>query len=584
MVSLNINNTPVTVSEGTTILEAARAAGVDIPHLCFLKDINEIGACRVCCVEIEGENKLVPSCNNVVAEGMQVRTNSPRVRQARRRNLELILSQHDTNCAVCVRNGSCQLQKLSKELNIYDDFYEKNLPNKRQRQWSDSFALVRDAAKCIKCMRCVQVCDKIQSLGVWDLAGTGSRTRVDTSKNRMISEADCSLCGQCITHCPVGALYAREDTSVVAKALNDPNKIVVAQIAPAVRTAWVESLGLDPEEITVNHLCAALREAGFDYIFDTSFSADLTIMEEGTELLERLKAGDLDEAPMFTSCCPGWVRFLKSQFPEMTDKLSTAKSPQQMFGALIKSYFAEQTGKKPEDIFSVSIMPCSAKKSECDLPTMKPDGVPDVDCVLTTREVVRLIQSNCIDVSSLAPSDFDSLMQAYSGAGVIFGATGGVMEAALRSAHYLVVGENAPAEAFYDVRDTGTGNAVWREAEFDLAGTKVRVAVTSGLRNARALVNAVKSGQANYDFVEIMACPGGCSGGGGQPIHTDDLERAGSRGALLYQLDAANALRYSHENPDILKVYGEYLEAPCSEKAHHLLHTDHFGWDMPKQD
>lgn len=583
MVNLTINDTPISVPEGTTIMDAARQAGIDIPSLCYLKDLNEIGACRVCCVEILGENKLVPSCNNVVSEGMFVFTNSPRVKQARRRNLELLLSQHDTNCAVCVRNGTCKLQKLAKEQNIYDTYFEKDIPSKRQREWETDFPLIRDAGKCIKCMRCVQVCDKIQSLNIWDLAGTGSRTRVDTSHNRRITEADCSLCGQCITHCPVGALYAREDTSKVNKALSDPNKIVVAQIAPAVRTAWVESLGLDPEEITVNHLAAALKRIGFDYVFDTSFSADLTIMEEGTELLERLGKGDLSEYPMFTSCCPGWVRFLKGQFPELTGQLSTAKSPQQMFGSVIKSYFAEQIGKKREDIVSVSIMPCSAKKAECALPTMQVDGNPDVDYVLTTREIVRMIEADRIDVERIVPVEFDSLMRDYSGAGVIFGATGGVMEAALRSAYFLVTGENAPADAFTDVRDTENATGKWREAEFSIKGTPIRVAVTSGLGNARALCEAIKDGDVKYDFVEVMACPGGCSGGGGQTIHLDDQERAHSRAEVLYNLDAKADLRRSHENPDIQKLYDDYLGKPCGHLAHELLHTDHFGWDMPNQ-
>lgn len=588
MVNLTINGNCVSVPEGTTILNAARLAGIEIPSLCYLKDLNEIGACRVCCVEIEGENKLVPSCNNKAAEGMVVYTNSPRVKQARRRNLELLLSQHDTNCAVCVRNGSCQLQKLAKEQNIYDTYFQKNIPSKKQREWDQNFPLIRDAGKCIKCMRCVQVCDKVQSLNIWDLAGTGSRTRVDTSNNRLISESDCSLCGQCVTHCPVGALYGREDTMKVTRALQNPNRITVAQIAPAVRTAWAENLGLPVEETTVNHLAHALKQLGFDYVFDTSFAADLTIMEEGSELLSRLQKGELQEYPMFTSCCPAWVRFLKGQFPELTGQLSTAKSPQQMFGAITKSYFADKINADPADIVTVSIMPCISKKSEADLETMKRGGIPDVDYVLTTREISRMIAADNIDVSSLEPIEFDSIMQSAAGAGVIFGASGGVMEAALRSAYYLVTGENPPADAFAGVREKEKGDASWLEAEYEIAGTPVRVAVTSGLANARALCEAIVDHSVHYDFVEIMACPGGCSNGGGQTIHLDNLVDRQAvtrcRQDLLYDLDASSAIRFSHENPDIQMLYDEYLIKPQSHRAHELLHTDHFAWDMPKQD
>lgn len=586
MVNLTINNIPVSVPEGTTILDAAAANGIEIPSLCYLKNLNEIGACRVCCVEIEGENKLVPSCNNKVEEGMVIYTNSPRAKRARRRNLELLLSQHDTNCAVCVRNGACQLQKLAKEQNIYDTYFEKNIPSKKQREWDRSFPLIRDAGKCIKCMRCIQVCDKVQSLNIWDLAGTGSRTRVDTSHNRLISESDCSLCGQCVTHCPVGALYGREDTMKVTREIQNPDKIVVAQIAPAVRTAWAENMWLDPEHATVNHLAAALKKLGFDYVFDTSFSADLTIMEEGSELLERLKNGELEEYPMFTSCCPGWVRFLKGQYPELTGSLSTAKSPQQMFGAVSKSYFAEKIGRNPEDIVTVSIMPCISKKAECDLPTMKTNGVKEVDYSLTTREISRMIAADNIDISLIEPVEFDSLMQAYTGAGVIFGATGGVMEAALRSAYYLVTGENPDPDAFMEVRDHEENGGAWRDAEFVIDGTPIRVAVTSGLGNARALCEAIINKKVKYDFVEVMACPGGCANGGGQTIHLesmDNLALAKARADLLYRLDNQSDIRFSHENPDIIKLYDEYLGAPMSHKAHELLHTDHFAWDMPEQ-
>ena len=399
MVKLTINGKNVEVKEGTTILDAASQAGIRIPTLCFLKDINEIGACRVCVVEVKDCAKLVTACNNEVWDGMEVFTNSPKVRESRRNNVELILSQHDCKCATCVRSGNCSLQTISNDLGILDLPFEIELPRSR---WPMEFPLIRDAGKCIKCMRCVQVCDKIQSLNIWDVAGTGSRTTVDVSRNRKINESDCALCGQCITHCPVGALRERDDRRRVLDALADPEKITVVQLAPAVRTSWGESFGLSREFATVKRLVAALRQIGFDYIFDTNFSADLTIMEEGSEFLERLKKGDLERYPMFTSCCPGWVRFMKSQYPDMVHQLSSAKSPQQIFGAVAKSYYAQLLGVDPSRIFSLSIMPCIAKKHECDIPVMNDAGAgQDVDAVLTTREVVRLIRSEHIDPSRL---------------------------------------------------------------------------------------------------------------------------------------------------------------------------------------
>lgn len=577
MVNLMINRLSVSVPEGTTILEAARSAGVHIPHLCYLKEINEIGACRICSVEVEGEDKLITACNNVVREGMKVTTNSARVRRAARTNLELILSQHNCKCALCVRSGNCQLQKLANDFGILENPFEEDLPTGKWAQWNEKFPLIRDSDKCIKCMRCVQICDKVQSLNVWDLEATGSRTRVDVSGNRRIEEADCSLCGQCITHCPVGALRERSDVDAVMNALEDPEITTVVQIAPAVRTAWGESIGLPPEQATVNRLAGALRQLGFNYVFDTSYSADLTIMEEGSEFLERLQKGDLKQYPMFTSCCPGWVRFIKSQYPELVGQLSTSKSPQQMFGAVIKTYFAKKIGVAPDKICCVSIMPCVAKKAEADLPTMQSvPGVKDVDYVLTTREVLRMLRAERISVHKVWETPFDRLMGDYTGAGVIFGATGGVMEAALRTASYLVTGKNPAPEAFRAVRDNGEPKP-WREATYDLNGTELRVAVASGLGNARKLCDELLKGRVHYDFVEIMACPGGCSGGGGQPIHCDDKERAAERGQVLYSLDRGMPLRFSHENLDVQALYREELGAPLSEKAEELLHTDHFA-------
>lgn len=570
MVKITIDNKTVTVEQGTTILEAAKKAGFNIPTLCYLEKHNEIGACRVCCVEVEGEDKLVASCNSFVKDGMVVYTNSPKVRTARRINLELILSEHDCQCPTCVRSGNCSLQKLANDLNIIDVPYETKLEKNKKY---DNFPLVRTASKCIKCMRCIQVCEKVQSLGIWDLLSSGTKAGVEVSQGVKINEK-CALCGQCITHCPTGALRERDDTEKVRDALENKDKITVVQIAPAVRAAWAESLGIENDEATVGKMVAAAKALGFNYVFDTNFAADLTIMEEGSEFVERLTNGG--KMPMFTSCCPGWVRFMKAEYPEFTDNLSTAKSPQQMFGAVAKSYFAEKLGVDPKNIFCVSIMPCVAKKHECAIPNLNDAcGDPDVDIVLTTREFVRMIKADYINVKELSEEKFDSVLGESSGAAVIFGATGGVMEAALRSAYFLVTGENPDAEAFTVVR----GPKDRREAEININGTVVRVAVTSGLGNTRSLLEDIKSGRKEYDFVEIMACPGGCSGGGGQPIH-DNVELAVERGAKLYELDSNNPIRFSHENPEILTLYNEYLEKPLSHKSHHLLHTDLNEWSL----
>ena len=574
MVNLTINNIQIQVEEGTTILQAAKLVGIDIPTLCYLKDINEIGACRVCVVEVEGSDRVVASCNNIVQEGMVVKTNSPKAREARRLNTQLLLSQHDCHCPSCVRSGNCSLQKVANDLGIIDIPFEREIP---ENNWDKTFPLIRDESKCIRCMRCIQVCHKIQDLDVWDLVGSGSRTTVGVSLGRTIREADCSLCGQCITHCPVGALKERDDTERVLAAIADPDVTTVVQIAPAVRAAWGEAIGLDRDEATINKLVDALRKIGIDYIFDTNFSADLTIMEEGSEFIEKLTHKDEYSWPMFTSCCPGWVRFMKSQYPEYVKNLSTAKSPQQMFGAVAKTYFAEKAGIAPGRIFSISIMPCTAKKHECDIPVMKDAASgQDVDVVLTTREIDRIIRMFNIDAKSLKDAEFDSPLGDGTGAAVIFGATGGVMEAALRSAYFLVTGENPDPDAFAEVR----GLKGWKENTFEINGITVKTATVSGLGNTRQLMEAVKRGEVEYDFVEVMACPGGCAGGGGQPIWEGE-ELAGVRGENLYKLDAENPIRFSHENPAVQTLYKDYLGAPLSHKAHHLLHTDHEAWEMP---
>ena len=454
-----------------------------------------------------------------------IHTNSRKVWKVRRNNLQLLLSQHDVNCALCVRNGNCSLQTLASEMDIRMVPFDKQIPFQKG---SRKFPLIKDYTKCIKCMRCIQVCDKVQTCSIWDVVNTGSRATVDVKNVLRLEESDCTLCGQCLTHCPVGALIERDDTGKVWDALDDPEKIVVVQIAPSVRAAWGEDLGLKPEFATVKRLAAALRQVGFDYIFDTDFSADLTIMEEASEFLEKLKNKDHEKFPMFTSCCPGWVRFVKGYFPEFVDQVSTAKSPQQMFGAIAKSYYAKILNVDPNRIFSVSIMPCISKKQECALPVMNDAGAgQDVDVVLTTREIDRMIKAAHIIPQGLKEEELDMPLGLGSGAGVIFGATGGVMEAALRTASYFVTGKNPDPDAFRQVR----GMQGWREAEFDLAGQTLKVAMVNGLGNARKLLKKLKKGKVSYDFVEVMACPGGCVGGGGQPIH-DGYEMAPERGEI----------------------------------------------------
>lgn len=578
MVNITIDTQKISVPEGTTIMEAAASIGIQIPKLCYLKGINDIAACRVCVVEREGMDRLMTSCNNVAIEGMVIYTNSPKVRDARKKTVQLILSQHDCQCATCVRSGNCTLQKIANDLNILDIPYKQRLED---FPWDKDFPFIRDSKKCIKCMRCIQICDKIQDLHIWDVTSTGSRTTVNVRGNKKISDVSCSLCGQCITHCPVGALHERDDTEKVFRAIADPNKVVVAQVAPAVRAAWGEALGLSREEATVGKIMDSLKRLGVDYVFDTTFSADLTIMEEGNEFLQRFTKGELKLRPMFTSCCPGWVRFIKSQYPHLVPQLSTAKSPQQMFGAVMKTYFAESIGVKPENIYTLSIMPCVAKKGERNMELFyKEYAGNDIDAVLTTRELTRMIRSSHISPSTLVDRECDPLMKEGSGAGVIFGATGGVMEAALRSAHYLVTGKNPEPDAFKIVRSPSFETGVI-EAEVQLGSATVKAAVVSGLGNTRKLLEAIEHGEVHYDFVEVMACPGGCVGGGGQPIH-DGEELAHERGENLYFLDANAPLRFSHENPDVLKLYADYMEKPLSHKSHMLLHTDHNAWEMPK--
>ena len=569
-VTLKINGMTVSAPEGSTILEAARLAHIEIPTLCYLKEINEIGACRVCIVEVKGAKSLVASCVYPVNEGMEVFTNTPKVRESRKKTVELLLSNHRRECLSCVRSGNCELQQLARELGITDEgYYDGEVT---ESLYDDSAAhMIRDNSKCVLCRRCSAVCEKVQGIGVIGANERGFKTYIGQAFNMGLGETSCVSCGQCIAVCPTGALTEKDYTDQVFEAIADPDKFVVVQTAPSVRAALGEEFGYPMGTNVEGKMAAALRRLGFDKVFDTDFSADLTIMEEANEFIERVQNGGV--LPLITSCSPGWVKYCEHYFPDMTENLSSCKSPQQMFGAVLKTYYAEKEGIDPAKIVSVSVMPCTAKKFEVGRDDQDASGYPDVDIAITTRELARMIRRMGLKFTELPDEDFDDPLGTSTGAGVIFGATGGVMEAALRTAVEKLTGKELENMDFTEVR----GVDGIKEASYDVAGMNVKVAVASGLGNAKKLLEKVKSGEAEYHFIEIMGCPGGCVNGGGQPQvpgsvrNTVDIRA--ERAKALYSQDAAMPLRKSHENPAIIKLYEEYLGKPGSHKAHEILHT-----------
>ena len=571
-ITIKIDGRTLAVPRGITILEAARKAGIDIPTLCYMKEINEIGACRMCVVEVAGVKTLVTACVYPCdRDGMEIRTNNKRVIEARKKTLQLMLSNHNCNCLSCLRSGRCELQNLARKYAIEttERYAGDKTPSKID---SSAVHMIRDNSKCILCRRCVAVCKEVQGIGVIGANMRGFKTHIGSPFKMGLGETSCVSCGQCIAVCPTGALQEKHYINEVFEALNDPNKIVLVQAAPAVRAALGECFGYPIGTDVQGKLAAALRRLGFDKVFDTNFGADLTIMEESNEFIERMK--QRKNLPLITSCSPGWVKYCEHYYPEMTDNLSSCKAPQQMFGAVAKSYWAEKMGVDPKRIVMVSVMPCTAKKFEITRPDENANGVPDVDIVLTTRELGRMIECAGIEFDQLPDEDFDAPLGSGTGAAVIFGTTGGVMEAALRTAVEKLTGESAPSVEFQEVR----GVEGIKEASYEIAGVGVvRVAVASGLVNARTLLDRVRNGEAEYQFIEIMGCPGGCVNGGGQPqvpySVRNFVDIRAERAKVLYDLDAKNPLRKSHENPDIQELYKNYLGEPGSERAHHLLHT-----------
>ena len=569
MIKINIDGIEIEIEKGITVLQAARKAKIDIPTLCFLKDINAAGDCRMCIVEIEGRRGLVPSCNTMVEEGMKIKTNTPAINESRKVILDLILSSHNKKCLTCVRNGNCELQTLAEKFGMAEIEY----PGQEVEPHIDDLSpsIVRDASKCIMCKRCVATCKNVQKISAIDVAGRGFKSHISTANEASLNDVNCTNCGQCIQACPTGALREKETIDDVWLKLKDPDTYVVVQTAPAVRVALGEEFGMPIGTSVTGKMVSALKRLGFDKVFDTNTGADLTIMEEASEFIERVQGNGV--LPMITSCSPGWVKYIEMNYPELLPHVSTCKSPHQMFGALVKTYFAEKEGVDPSKIYVVSVMPCVAKKFERQREEMKVNGLDDVDNVITTRELARMIKQAGIEFQDLDDEQFDNPMGEATGAAVIFGTTGGVMEAALRTAQDILTNQDLPKIEFDAVR----GGEGIKKVTVNIAGNDINVVAASGLANAQKIMEEIKAGKADYQFVEIMACPGGCVMGGGQPIKSSKIRREVDvrklRADALYSIDEKSAIRKSHENPVIKKLYQEFLQRPGSHKAHELLHT-----------
>ncbi len=576
---ITINNQPFEVNSGITILEACESSGIKIPTLCYLKDVSDNASCGVCVVEVKGARTLMRSCISKVTEGMEIYTNTERVMEARKTNVELLMANHPNDCLICDRNMNCELQNLTYVFGIEGKRFVRTRKNYIKTDDS-SLSLIRDPEKCILCGRCVAVCSDVQTVKAIDFAGRGIKSKISTYLDQGMGLVACTNCGQCALVCPTGAITERNSTSEVWEAIHNPEKVVLVQTAPAIRVGIGEAMGMAEGSLVTGKMVAGLRRLGFSRVFDTNFTADLTIIEEGNELIQRIKTGGT--LPMITSCSPGWIKFIEHFYPKSLKHLSTCKSPQQMFGAVAKTYYAEKTGIDPRNIVVVSIMPCTAKKYEAKRPEMtgafdywkqklnlnENERFYDVDLVLTTRELSRMFKQTGIDFAQLPEENFDHPLGESTGAAVIFGATGGVMEAALRTGYEVFTGKTLPAIDLKAVR----GMKGIREAEMDLDGTKIKVAVAHTLKNARILLDEIETGKSPYTFIEVMTCPGGCLGGGGQPIPTNALIRQ-KRAASIYLEDANKGIRKSHENPEITKLYVDFLKEPLGEKSHHLLHT-----------
>lgn len=571
MIQLTINDMPVTVPEGTTVLEAAKTVNIKIPTLCYLnlhemKMNNQIASCRVCMVEVEGRRNLAPSCSTPVHEGMVVKTETHRAIEARRTMLELLLSDHPKSCLTCAKNLQCDLQSLAAELGVREITYEGE--ESHYEKDNSSLSIVRDPNKCIMCRRCETMCNDVQTVGVYSAVGRGFNTVVQPAFGLPLHQTACTFCGQCVAVCPTGALTEVNNVGKVWRALNDPERVVIVQTAPAVRVALGESFGQAPGTVVTGKMVSALRRLGFNQVFDTDFAADLTIVEEASELVHRMKHGG--RLPILTSCCPGWVKFFEHQFPDLLDIPSSCKSPHEMFGVITKTYLAQKMGLDPKKITMVSVMPCVAKKYEAARPELaQQPEIQDVDIVITTRELARMIQEAGLDFNSLPDEDFDRPLGESTGAGVIFGTTGGVIEAALRTAYEWLTGETLDKVEFESLR----GMEGIKEAVVPVNGQELRIAVCHGLGNARKILENIRAGVSRYDAIEIMACPGGCIGGGGQPYHHGDIEVLKARAEGIYREDRSKPLRKSHENPEVIALYENFLGEPYGELAHKLLHT-----------